>query len=82
MGLGPIFKHRHKPALAADTAAVAVANSAARCGYTLTVEISSNVHFYSLIENLPEAEKISYPAPNSYRNSYVCKYENTNFVCH
>ena len=82
MGLGPIFKHRHKPALAADTAAVAAANSAARCGYTLTVEISSNVHFYSLRKNLPETQKISYPAPNSYRDSYVCKYENTDFICH
>ena len=80
MGLGSICKHYHRPVLVADAAAAA--DSAARCGYTLTVEISSNVHFYSLRKNLPETQKISYPAPNSYRDSYVCKYENTDFICH
>ena len=31
MGLGPIFKHHHRPALAAD----ADTDADARCGYTL-----------------------------------------------
>ena len=33
MGLGPIFKHHHRPALATDAAA----DADVRCGYTLTL---------------------------------------------
>ena len=37
MGLGPIFKHHHRPAGAADADAATAAAVDARCGYTLKV---------------------------------------------